>query len=238
MRCWMPTDRSPTSTSGSISNPSWRARSRIRPSAFLVSRKTGFAMVSLPRTMFSATEKTGTSMKCWWTIPMPRAIASDGPAMAVGTPSSRISPESGESSPYRMFIRVLLPAPFSPRRAWISPGLMSRSMPSLATTPGKRLVMPRISRLGAAAAATSGSIVMPPLARSAAASAGPGWAAVIEPSGFGSGTGGTSATGASRRCLGQRRINESGGVPEDPAARSRVLGRAVTWAAGRRRRSS
>ena len=29
--------------------------------------------------MFSATVNTGTSMKCWWTIVMPRAIASDGP---------------------------------------------------------------------------------------------------------------------------------------------------------------
>src|SRR5215211_4465525 len=47
-----------------------------------------------------------------------------------------------------MFIRVDLPAPFSPRRAWISPGRTSRSMWSLARTPGNRLVMPRISRAG------------------------------------------------------------------------------------------
>ena len=51
-------------------------------------------------------------------------------------PSSRISPSSGRASPYRTFIRVVLPAPFSPSRAWISPGRTSRSMPSLATTPG------------------------------------------------------------------------------------------------------
>ena len=53
----------------------------MRPSDLWVSRKTGLAIVSLPRTMFSATVKTGTSMKCWWTMPMPRAMASDGPAM-------------------------------------------------------------------------------------------------------------------------------------------------------------
>src|SRR5438132_11615445 len=47
-----------------------------------------------------------------------------------------------------MFIRVVLPAPFSPRRAWISPCLRSRSMRSLATTPGQRLVMPLISSFG------------------------------------------------------------------------------------------
>ena len=107
-----------------------------------------------------------------------------------------------------MFISVLLPAPFSPSRAWISPGRIDRSMPSLATTPGKRLLMPRISRAGATArAAISGSIVIPPAARSAAAVAGSGVAAVIEPPagvaepGGGSvgGCGGTSATGASSR---------------------------------------
>ena len=37
---------------------------------------------------------------------------------------------------------VLLPAPFSPRRAWISPQRISRSTPSSATTPGKDLVIP------------------------------------------------------------------------------------------------
>ena|SRR5436190_7605903 len=44
-----------------------------------------------------------------------------------------------------MFISVVLPAPFSPSSAWISPRRTSRSMWSLATTPGKRLVTPRIS---------------------------------------------------------------------------------------------
>src|SRR5919201_6612592 len=47
-----------------------------------------------------------------------------------------------------MFISVVLPAPFSPRRAWISPARTSKLMSSLARTPGKRLVMPRISSAG------------------------------------------------------------------------------------------
>ena len=34
---------------------------------------------STPSTTFSATVKTGTSMKCWWTMPMPAAMASPGP---------------------------------------------------------------------------------------------------------------------------------------------------------------
>ena len=36
---------------------------------------------SAPSMMFSATVKTGTSMKCWCTMPMPAAIASRGPLM-------------------------------------------------------------------------------------------------------------------------------------------------------------
>src|SRR6185369_13668458 len=44
-----------------------------------------------------------------------------------------------------MFISVDFPAPFSPTRAWISPGFRSKETPSSASTPGKRLVMARIS---------------------------------------------------------------------------------------------
>ena len=47
--------------------------------------------------------------------------------------------------PARMFMRVDLPAPFSPGRAWTSHVRRSKSTWSLATTPGKRLTIPRIS---------------------------------------------------------------------------------------------
>jgi len=40
-----------------------------------------------------------------------------------------------------IFIRVDLPAPFSPSTAWISPGATLREMSLLATTAGYRLVM-------------------------------------------------------------------------------------------------
>src|SRR5829696_6115243 len=50
-----------------------------------------------------------------------------------------------------MFISVDLPAPFSPRSACTSPLRRSKSTPSLATTPGKRLVIPLSSRRGASA---------------------------------------------------------------------------------------
>src|SRR5271165_3023256 len=45
-----------------------------------------------------------------------------------------------------MFISVVLPAPFSPSRAWMVPGTMERSMWSLATRLPKRFVMPCSSR--------------------------------------------------------------------------------------------
>src|SRR3954452_22919654 len=52
-----------------------------------------------------------------------------------------------------MFISVVLPAPFSPSSACTSPRRRSRSMWSLATVPGKILVIPRSSRTFAASAA-------------------------------------------------------------------------------------
>src|SRR6478672_9865408 len=44
-----------------------------------------------------------------------------------------------------MFIRVDLPAPFSPNRQWISPGSTVRSMAEFAATDPNVLVMPRSS---------------------------------------------------------------------------------------------
>ena len=44
-----------------------------------------------------------------------------------------------------MFISVDLPAPFSPRRQWISPGSIVRSMWSFAVNVPNLFVSPRIS---------------------------------------------------------------------------------------------
>src|SRR5688500_9176311 len=64
-----------------------------------------------------------------------------------------------------MFISVDLPAPFSPRSACTSPARRSKSTPSLATTPGKRFVMPLSSRRGASLIVGSwrGGLERPPL---------------------------------------------------------------------------
>ena len=42
---------------------------------------------------------TGTNMKCWWTMLIPRSMASDGPVRWTSLPSSRIWPSSGRASP-------------------------------------------------------------------------------------------------------------------------------------------
>jgi hypothetical protein len=48
-----------------------------------------------------------------------------------------------------MFESVVFPAPFSPSRACTSPTAASNVTSSLASTPGKRFVMPRMRTAGA-----------------------------------------------------------------------------------------
>ena len=104
-------------------------------------------------------------MKCWKTMPMPWAIASAGVAKVTCGPSTLMVPSSGFCTPYRIFISVDLPAPFSPTRAWIVPARMVMSMSWLATTPGNRLPMPRSSMAWPVAAGAGGSttvVTVPP----------------------------------------------------------------------------
>src|SRR6516165_3435284 len=105
-----------------------------------------------PRIMFSATDSGCTSLKCWWTMKIPASCASRGERKRRGSPPISTCPSSGRYSPVSTLQRVVLPAPFSPSRAWISPGSTSNATRSFATTPGKRLVMPRAARAGTAAA--------------------------------------------------------------------------------------
>ena len=74
-----------------------------------------------PMNTFSATVRSGKSRGSWWTTAMPSARAWAGPWIWVGSPSSRIVPLSGWWTPARILTSVLLPAPFSPTRAWTSP---------------------------------------------------------------------------------------------------------------------
>ena len=74
--------------------------------------------------------------------------ASMGVAKRTGLPSSSSSPLSAVCSPVTILTRVDLPAPFSPRSAWISAGWTAKLTSSSARIPSKRLVMPRSSRRG------------------------------------------------------------------------------------------
>ncbi len=79
---------------------------------------------------------------------MPSARACAGERGARGAPSQSSSPASACTAPAMIFIRVDLPAPFSPSTAWISPGATDSDTASLALTPGYCLLMRRSSRRG------------------------------------------------------------------------------------------
>src|SRR3989337_4026805 len=61
-------------------------------------------------------------------------------------------PASARSRPYRMRIKVVLPAPFSPTSAWISPSATSKVIRSLASTPGKAFEISSMRTRGTASA--------------------------------------------------------------------------------------
>ena len=85
---------SPTRASGSTASPNRSDSSRTRLAAALVSSSSPLRGSSAS-TMFSATVMTGTSMKCWNTMPMPRSMAVFGESITTGSPFNRISPSSG-----------------------------------------------------------------------------------------------------------------------------------------------
>ena len=89
-RCCTPTGRSSIFASGST----WKPKRCEISRTFCLAPASPPSAFSCPRSTFSATVKTGMSMKCWCTMPMPACIASPGPAKRCCTPSSRISPSS------------------------------------------------------------------------------------------------------------------------------------------------
>ena len=58
----------------------------------------------------------------WYTVAMPAFCASPVPLKVWGLPSTVIEPASILYTPVSALIIVDLPAPFSPIRAWTSPG--------------------------------------------------------------------------------------------------------------------
>ena len=116
-RCLRATLRCSTRASGSRGRPARSlasfTRRRSRAGA------TGHPAVSAT---FSATVNAGTDVKCWWTIPIPSRRASRGDSRGRAMSSTSTTPASGWRRPAAICMRVVLPAPFSPRSAWTSPG--------------------------------------------------------------------------------------------------------------------
>ena len=112
-----------------------------------------------PSATFSGAVNRETSRCSWCTIPIPSRLAASGDGIVTGRPSSLIVPPSGRYTPAKTFIRLVLPAPFSPRSAWISPGPASNVAPSIATTSPNRFAI--VSRRPAGMAAAGGGMVTP-----------------------------------------------------------------------------
>src|ERR1700746_3743032 len=72
---------------------------------------------------------------------MPMTRAPCGVRWVISLPWYLKVPVSGGKVPAMMLISVDLPAPFSPNSTWTSPRRRSKSTPSSAITPGKRLEM-------------------------------------------------------------------------------------------------
>src|ERR1700759_5378345 len=97
---------------------------------------------------------------------MPAACASRAERKRVSRPSSSRRPENSGCTPAMIFISVLLPAPFSPTRPWISPARSAKSTPRSASTPPKVLLIPFSSRMGDEPSGTTGSdqeVILHPL---------------------------------------------------------------------------
>ena len=84
---------------------------------------------------FSSTVMSGSTAGCWCTIAMPSDVAAFGVSAAMVCPQTVIVPSSGSVVPVAMFIRVDLPAPFSPRIACTSPGSTCTDTSVSAATP-------------------------------------------------------------------------------------------------------
>ena len=90
---------------------------------------------------------------------MPWPMAASGPGIATASPRISSRPPSGRCSPAATFIRVDLPAPFSPITTWISPFRNSTETPLRAWIPWKCFEMSTIERklsMASSACAESG----------------------------------------------------------------------------------
>src|ERR1700739_91709 len=99
-------------------------------------------------------------------MPIPASRASRAERKCCSRPSIRRLPRSAACTPAMIFMSVLLPAPFSPTRPWISPGESAKSTPRSASTPPKVLPIPCSSRMGEKLVGMAGSdqeVILHPL---------------------------------------------------------------------------
>ena len=96
---------------------------------------------------FSSTVRCGNTAEIWneRTSPM-RAIAA-GPTPVMSRPLKKICPAVGARKLVNRLKQVVLPAPFGPIRAWMSPRRTRRDTPRTAVNPLNSLVSPRLSRM-------------------------------------------------------------------------------------------
>ncbi len=125
--CW-PRRSSSTGVLGSMSSSSSAISNRVWRSSSAKSTPVG-PVISRPMKMLSRTLRFGASESSWWMIEMPWSRASVEEENVTGLPSRMISPEVGWITPERIFIRVDLPAPFSPKSVVTRPRWMSKLTP-------------------------------------------------------------------------------------------------------------
>src|SRR5213594_3176983 len=75
----------------------------------------------------------------------PRRARAGAESAVMSSPAKRTRPRSGSRLPASWLIRVVLPAPFGPMMAWVSPSRISRLTSSLARSAPKLFVRPRTS---------------------------------------------------------------------------------------------
>ena len=103
---------------------------------------------SRPSIVFSATERLAARLTSWYTVLMPAVCA-----WRRAVHLERLAHEEHLAAVDAMdagerLDSVDLPAPFSPSRAWTSPGNRRSDTPSRASTPGNETVMSRICTVG------------------------------------------------------------------------------------------
>ena len=103
---------------------------------------------SRPRNTFSATVRSGSRLNSWNTVDSPATCAWVGWWNSTGVPPIATVPASRSCTPASTFIRVDLPAPFSPTSPCTSPACSRRSTSSSTGTPKKDFDRPVTSSTG------------------------------------------------------------------------------------------